>query len=330
MSTNQTGKMMIAVVIVVIIAAAGFSFITLNQEPGSTTTITTTFPTIPEIIPENQPIAIKNDSDLAFQAELNGWPGTGDPDNPYIIEDLSIVSDLVCIYITNVVPHFIIRNCALNHTGDTNTNRASIWLRNCTFGRVESCNIVSQAQGIELFIDNECTVWNCTIEALGSGLNVTLSENILLDTNRIFNSWWGIAVCGWSDIQLNNNWITDCDKGIVIQSTGNCEIFNNTILWNQIGIEFYYCTNGSITNNTVLENEDVGIILEGSNLTTLLGNKIGWNEGGNAVDDGYNNEWDDGVNLGNFWSDYDLSGQYPIPGSAGSIDHYPALLEVSE
>jgi parallel beta-helix repeat protein len=329
MSTNQSGKMMIAIVLVVVIAAAGYSFLFLSGNQGNTTT-TPANPSIPEILPLNQPITVKNDTDFDAQAELNNWNGTGEPGNPYIIEKLSIVNDSVCIFISNTIRNFIIRNCFLNYTAKPHVNEGAISIHNCTFGRVESCNIVSQGQGIEFFIAIECSVWNCTIEA-NFGLNSTESSELIFNNNRIYNCIEGVTIVGWSDIWICNNWILNGEIGITSQFTNNCTAFNNTLSGNQIGIQLYYCTNCYIWRNTVTENGNVGIILaENTHNTTLVENRIGWNEGGNALDNGFNNQWDDGFSLGNFWSDYEGTGDYPIPGSAGSVDHYPALLEREE
>ena len=328
MSTNQSGKMMIAIVLVVVIAAAGYSFIYLSGEPGPPPT--TTIPTIPDVLPINQPIIIKNDTDFDVQADLYNWSGTGESQHPYRIEDLSIVNDTPCIHIANTNRHFIIKNCSLKNTAESNINRAAIWLCNCTFGKVDECNIISQGQGVELFLSNWCTVLDCTIEALGSGINVTLSEDIQLSLNRIFNCTWGLFICGWSHIEAYNNSITDSECGIISQSTDDCRIEANIISRNQVGVDLQMCSNWYIMHNLIIDNGDTGIKLDGSSDNVLVGNKLGWNEGGNALDDGFNNQWDNGESLGNYWSDYEGKGQYSIPGSAGSIDHYPTLLEREE
>jgi len=45
------------------------------------------------------------------------------------------------------------------------------------------------------------------------------------------------------------------------------------------------------------------------------------------MDDGVNNVWDDGVSLGNYWSDYDGSGPYEVWGDAGAVDRWPMFIE---
>ena len=52
-------------------------------------------------------IAINNDSDFIEQ----GWPGLGTPENPYVIEGLSIISEEICVSISETNSHLIIRDC---------------------------------------------------------------------------------------------------------------------------------------------------------------------------------------------------------------------------
>ena len=84
-----------------------------------------------------------------------------------------------------------------------------------------------------------------------------------------------------------------------------------------------------IVQNNVTENAGVGIGLVGSEKSLIHNNRIGWNSGGNARDDGSDNQWDDGVGAGNYWSDYDGYGEYEITGEAGSKDRYPFSLGLS-
>jgi hypothetical protein len=47
---------------------------------------------------------------------------------------------------------------------------------------------------------------------------------------------------------------------------------------------------------------------------------------GNAIDSGSDNTWDNGIDTGNWWSDYDGTGEYAIGGNAHSVDRYPNVL----
>ncbi|OLS26074.1 MAG: hypothetical protein ThorAB25_21700, partial [Candidatus Thorarchaeota archaeon AB_25] len=46
---------------------------------------------------------------------------------------------------------------------------------------------------------------------------------------------------------------------------------------------------------------------------------------GNALDNGFDNQWDDGISIGNLWDDFNphTHSQYEILGDAGSVDRYP-------
>jgi parallel beta-helix repeat protein len=48
------------------------------------------------------------------------------------------------------------------------------------------------------------------------------------------------------------------------------------------------------------------------------------------MDDGTNNEWDNGENIGNFWSNADSSDPVQVGGTPGNIDHYPLLRDKSD
>ena len=81
-------------------------------------------------------------------------------------------------------------------------------------------------------------------------------------------------------------------------------------------------------NSTFFNNSGWAIqILSGSENNSFYNNMFIGNHHLNnwyqASDDAVNNQWDDGVSMGNFWGDYIGVGVYNIPGSAGSVDRYP-------
>ncbi|MCK4566405.1 MAG: hypothetical protein KAU48_03760, partial [Candidatus Thorarchaeota archaeon] len=81
-----------------------------------------------------------------------------------------------------------------------------------------------------------------------------------------------------------------------------------------------------LTRNIAINNSRYGFYLNVmSNDNVLYLNRLGYNAEYNALDNGKrdSNIWDDGVSVGNWWSDYDGTGTYDIMGFAYSIDRYP-------
>jgi hypothetical protein len=89
----------------------------------------------------------------------------------------------------------------------------------------------------------------------------------------------------------------------------------------QAGIVFSYARYCYVLDNVVCDNVGDGISV------CCDGHYIYWNtfcrNGRNAIDSGSGNSWDDGSQCGNFWDDMTPGAVYLIPGSAGSVDHYP-------
>ena len=116
------------------------------------------------------------------------------------------------------------------------------------------------------------------------------------------------------------NWNTVYDNafyGIVCWEVNGFNIHHNLVYQNVDGIGVNMAPASQVTYNNVQNNTGVGITVSwGSTDCDIYGNHIGWNTGGNSMDDGSSNMWDNGINMGNFWSDYSGTGTYSIPGAA--------------
>lgn len=158
------------------------------------------------------------------------------------------------------------------------------------------------------------------------GILLNESYNSVLDRCLVLdNGWWGIW-CVRSDISyVANSTIGDNLDGLVCMDLQQAWVMGNDIHGNGHGVDMQFCRDCVLINNTIYQNTVTGLELEYECTGNLVyANTIGWNTESNARDDGTNNHWDDGNALGNNWSDYSGGGDYQIPGSAGSIDHFPS------
>ncbi|MFX1417189.1 MAG: right-handed parallel beta-helix repeat-containing protein, partial [Promethearchaeota archaeon] len=116
------------------------------------------------------PIAIDGDANLADSALLEGWPGDGSPENPYIIDGLAIDLDGnsgSCVSISNTHVSFIIRNCSF--TGASGEELwhgfgAGIFLRDVTNGELAKNILYGNRFGIGLWLSESNTVANNTCD----------------------------------------------------------------------------------------------------------------------------------------------------------------------
>ncbi len=326
-SSHQTAKIFVVVVVVMAIASVGFLMIVLDETPpgGDITTIEGGTYT------QHPPITLRSNTEFANQAAEEGWKGNGTSSSPYLIENLWIRSDAECVDISDITVHFVVRNCFLSSTPELSADCAAISIYNSSNAYLESCVVHSNDDGMQFFLSRDCTVHNCTIEASCAGVNATESHDLRFENSEIRNCTYGAIIIGSVGVDLSHNRVCHNEWGVLAQFSDSCKLWNNTISENQEGVDVQIlCTNWSIRYNTVLNNTGVGIRLgEQTGNISLVYNRLGWNEMSNAIDDGLDNKWDNGVNQGNYWCDYDGSGVYLVPGSAGSVDHYPLLLDES-
>ncbi len=101
---------------------------------------------------------------------------------------------------------------------------------------------------------------------------------------------------------------------------------NGTVQYN----EFYSCARGIYVdhgdyywarNNTILYSKIDGIRLYDVDNANVYYNILGLSTDHNGYDNNLNT-WDDGVDTGNWWSDYTGPGVYNVPGGV-SVDNYP-------
>ncbi|MFW9788361.1 MAG: right-handed parallel beta-helix repeat-containing protein [Candidatus Thorarchaeota archaeon] len=212
-----------------------------------------------------------------------------------------------------------------------------VFMTYCDFLLVENCNSTPTIlSGMQQMIVQGCansTVTQCRIlTSRALGLQLT-GDDMRLSNCEIEGGRYGIAVYG-TNITIDNNYIHSMSSENVhpffstaIQAIiRNCTISNN-LIENGDDRGIFAMANASLfVNNTIRNNEGIGLELSNtSNGNVLYDNILTHNLLGNALDNGFDNQWDDGISVGNLWSDFNpnIEGQYHIPGTAESIDRFP-------
>jgi len=133
----------------------------------------------------------------------------------------------------------------------------------------------------------------------------TIINNIVTGTTLSEGEVWGAGI-NLSEVDNNyvrNNVVTDnADYGIEIWGCSNCEITGNTVSgsilppgdnWGGHGIEVCQSHDTLVEDNTTQDNEEIGIVINGSSYTSIQNNDV-LNNG----------DW--GINIHSFWEESEL------------------------
>ena len=301
-----------------------------------------------------------------------GFPGNGSESNPYIIENLKIVSDAnTGIYVGSTTKYFIIRDCYID------TYAYGIRIESVAEGTATLYNntIKNMKGAIGIFVEeaSNITITENTCENVYHGLDVEDCESSTISNNefRFNNIPMSISYCPNSFI-FNNSVEFGSASGIHVGVSNNTVIANNTILnigsssrTRQGGIEVDYSRNITAFGNRI---EDCGYgldyfgVLDSETYSNIImrcssyGIYVDWyvtswpsqnntfhdnyfianswyysyreNPNSQALDRGLEEHWyENTVNVGNYWSDYEGTGVYELDGGRGYYDPCPIGLE---
>ncbi|MHA1666571.1 MAG: right-handed parallel beta-helix repeat-containing protein [Candidatus Thorarchaeota archaeon] len=241
------------------------------------------------------PMVITSNDDFATA----GWTGDGSQGIPYMIEWLEFTSaiDGTCISISNTTAYFRIMNCSFNSSSLGN----AIKLQNVINGQIHYsitggnmyCILIVDSSEIELSY----------LTTLGTCISLEQSSQCSVSFCSIDSAPGdGIFLLDCSQIAVQGCEITNCAaSGISLENTGETTVSDNVIQSNSL--EQIYISGDSSINR--FYNNEIHMGVE------------------RVIDNGNNNDWDNDVSIGNWWSDFDGPGFYYVPGSAGSVDHFP-------
>lgn len=298
-----------------------------------------------------EPINIQNNS--AFSSY--GFPGNGTIGNPYIIEGFNITSDVTPIIVNNTDVHFRIQNCWLLRMGISGSavkfvnmmsgiidscvayaasnDSSTIEIRNCNSSEVSGNEINGDFGGINILMSYDVLLVNNTVEFTVYGISVSSSHHVYAEANRLFDNSWGAYIQDSHDCYVTNNKVVGNQiVGIELFGSAFCFISGNNVTGSsgggsggvEAGIHLFNTSDSTIDTNYVIDGSGYGVHLGlYSTGNQIFLNNITWNSWGNGFDNGSSNTWDDGISIGNRWSDYNGTGVYPIEGLAGSVDRFP-------
>lgn len=193
------------------------------------------------------------------------------------------------------------------------SNVSQLIIANSNNVTVENAMLIDTVRGATIAYSEGCSLIGSTIMSnLNSGVEVWYCQDIVLDQNNITDNTKGLYG-RYGGIALWNSDGVNITRSVIYNNTGQ-------------GIRIFDCDDCFVYNNWISNNTGYGIYLGDGKDNTIFGNAIGWNEDGNAYDDGTDNQWDNGEDLGNWWSNYNDTETYEIEGDADSEDRYPNSL----
>ncbi|MFW9868984.1 MAG: right-handed parallel beta-helix repeat-containing protein [Candidatus Thorarchaeota archaeon] len=193
---------------------------------------------------------------------------------------------------------------------------------------------ISSSSGSSIWIQDTTAyfiIYNCFVEASSSGQAIWFEnvQNGQIMSSEISGGDTGIVLRESSYCTVSNTLIYYASSGIYLYSSNNCTIIFSRLYNNYIGAQIESATFCNILNSSIYSNTRQGLDLIGSSFNnSIVGNSIGWNgDIGNVIDLGRDNRYDDGIGLGNAWDDFNGTIPFVVPGTNGSIDSFPVLLE---
>ncbi len=252
-------------------------------------------PPPPEIDPiiESGVITIDGDANFSDTALLEGWPGNGSSENPFIIDGLHI--DLGgefghCIMISNTRVSFTISNCNLTGAGGStfSSEDVGIYLENVTNSELVNNTCNNNGYGIWLYNSTYNAVANNTCGSNYQGITLTSSYSNTVTDNTCNNNGreeqpWkngeGISIYHGSDFNtVTDNTCNGNDQGIVLFDADSNTLANNTCNYNKVGIDFEYESNHNTVANNTCNYNIVGITLTSSYSNTVTNNTCNSND----------------------------------------------------
>ncbi|MFW9853072.1 MAG: right-handed parallel beta-helix repeat-containing protein, partial [Candidatus Thorarchaeota archaeon] len=209
------------------------------------------------------PIHIDDDSDFIE------FPGLGSFDDPYIIENYNITSDVEScgINISATAKFFIIRNCFIDALD------FGIWISWISEGTAQVINntcVNHYSTGIDLWDAPGAILSNNKLHHNRNGIYCVISDSIRLENNNCTNNQLkGVSVRFCDNAIIENNYCSENEIGIETFFSRNFNITSNQVTLNTKGIQAFNVLSATVSKNIISKNTGNGIIIEESMSVSL-------------------------------------------------------------
>jgi len=207
----------------------------------------------PKISKVSGPISITGNSGWSTAESIGICTGNGIYSDPYVLEDLVIVSggSVTGIWISSSNVYFKIENCTVSNYDD------GISLVNVNNGQLINNNATNNSNyGIYLENSN----------------NNTISGN-----TAYYNTWNGITLSTSNNNTISGNTANNNFGGLYLLDSNSNTISGNTLNNNTYGMELWYSNYSTVSGNIANGNDWVGIMLRDNYDNTVSGNIANYN-----------------------------------------------------
>jgi parallel beta-helix repeat protein len=198
--------------------------------------------------PHSPPIRVEGDAQLATQAIMYGWSGSGTSAHPYLINDLTIKTNGTgnCIFLANLTKYLVISDSFLScgQDGPTYADMDGVMIINCDNVVIERCTIEKSRYGIGLIQSQGSYIRFNQISSCFSGINLSDSpQNAIMDNSISGSVSFEIDMEGSSNNQIIGNHLSST-SGLGIQMASSNY---NTFIGNQLINCCFFPSGGLLT-----------------------------------------------------------------------------------
>jgi len=170
--------------------------------------------------------------------EIQGWPGNGTSENPYIISGLEIGTGGNAIYVTDVDCYFTISGCRFFSTEGPIHGQGVLFER-VSNGRIENSTFDGIHAGVIIQNSNQCEVSECLMNSTNIPILLIQCPDCVVYNNTIFGRGLHISESSNCRIEFNKQLGVDNEYptvGFYLSNSQGCLVRNNTVSNNYYGV----------------------------------------------------------------------------------------------